>query len=83
VDYVGFGPVFPTGTKVNPGPAVGLQILAEAARHSVPVVAIGGIRLDRLADLQATGVHAWTAISAVWRSADPLHAIQAFSKPSG
>jgi len=41
-DYIGFGPCFPTASKVNPDPVVGLQALAEVCRAvSVPVVGIG------------------------------------------
>jgi thiamine-phosphate pyrophosphorylase len=50
-DYVAFGPVFSTGSKLDPDPVVGLEGLAEAARRArnagVPIVAIGGITLER------------------------------------
>ncbi len=42
--YIGFGPVYPTTTKANPDPTVGVNLLSEAIKLSkVPVVAIGGI----------------------------------------
>jgi len=46
-DYVAFGPVFGTGSKLRPDPEVGLAGL-EAARKLVskPLVAIGGITRD-------------------------------------
>lgn len=51
VTYVAFGPVFATGTKAHPDPVVGLDGLREAAAraHAAgrPLVAIGGITLDR------------------------------------
>ena len=46
VDYVAFGPVFPTRTKENPDPAVGLAELRrvrDAVGPALPLVAIGGI----------------------------------------
>ncbi|MFR9504184.1 MAG: thiamine phosphate synthase [Rikenellaceae bacterium] len=47
--YVGFGPVYPTTTKANPDPTVGLELLSEAVKLSkVPVVAIGGIFPDNI-----------------------------------
>jgi thiamine-phosphate pyrophosphorylase len=50
-DYVAFGPVFGTASKERPDPAVGLALLAEAhalARAAgIPLVAIGGITLER------------------------------------
>jgi len=78
--YVGFGPVFPTGTKVVGRAEVGLEGLRHAVGHSpIPVVAIGGITLDRLPQLQQTGVPAWAVISAIWGATDPLTAARAFS----
>lgn len=47
VDYIGFGPVFPTRSKANPEPCVGLDALGRACEiSSCPVVAIGGIGGD-------------------------------------
>lgn len=44
VDYIGFGPVFPTRSKADPDPCVGLDGLRRACEiSSRPVVAIGGI----------------------------------------
>jgi thiamine-phosphate pyrophosphorylase len=53
--YVAFGPVFPTTTKQNPSPVVGLGRLREASAmaraRGIPLVAIGGISLDNAADV--------------------------------
>jgi thiamine-phosphate pyrophosphorylase len=47
-DYVAFGPVFASGTKTQ-RPALGLEALARAAgRKTRPLVAIGGITVERL-----------------------------------
>jgi len=50
-DYVAFGPVFGTDSKERADPAVGLALLAQAhaaARSAgIPLVAIGGINLER------------------------------------
>lgn len=44
VDYLAFGPVFPTSSKANPDPVVGLDGLAQArAAVRAPLVAIGGV----------------------------------------
>jgi thiamine-phosphate pyrophosphorylase len=52
-DYVAYGPVFATLSKVRPDPVVGLDGLARASvacrRSGVPLVAIGGIDLSRAA----------------------------------
>ena len=55
LDYVALGPIFATTSKENPDPVVGvasLARLAEKARaRNVPVVAIGGISLENVAQL--------------------------------
>jgi len=44
VDYLAIGPVFPTRTKENPDPVVGLEMVRRArAATTRPLVAIGGI----------------------------------------
>jgi thiamine-phosphate pyrophosphorylase len=45
VDYVAIGPVFATSTKATGYDAVGLDMVAAAARYGRPLVAIGGITL--------------------------------------
>ncbi|MDD5018875.1 MAG: thiamine phosphate synthase [Candidatus Omnitrophica bacterium] len=55
VDYLGFGPVFPTLTKPGMRPR-GLKLLHQAiSLTSRPVFAIGGIDLGRLRDIRTTG----------------------------
>ena len=55
-DYIAFGPIFPTATKENPDPVVGLDLLREARQHTrKPLVAIGGITLERAADVYRAG----------------------------
>ena len=50
-DYVAFGPVFATVSKERPDPSVGLALLARAheaaQRAGIPLVAIGGITIER------------------------------------
>lgn len=75
-DYIGFGPVFETATKVDPDPVQGLAGLAEAVRvaGSVPVVAIGGITPERAEAVAAAGAAAACCISAVNSSENPAAA---------
>lgn len=55
-DYIAFGPIFPTSSKENPDPVVGLEMLREARQHTPkPLVAIGGITLERAADVFRAG----------------------------
>jgi thiamine-phosphate pyrophosphorylase len=75
-DYIGFGPVFETATKVNPDPVQGIEGLADAARRAgaVPVVAIGGITPARAAAIAAAGAAAACCISSVNDSRNPAEA---------
>jgi thiamine-phosphate pyrophosphorylase len=71
-DYIGFGPVFSTGSKANPDPVVGLEALAEVCRLvSVPVVAIGGIALEAVPSVVRAGASAAAVIGAVNAAPDP------------
>jgi thiamine-phosphate pyrophosphorylase len=54
-DYVTFGPVYETPEKTVFGPPVGLEALSEACARSIPVLALGGVTLDRFAELAAAG----------------------------
>jgi thiamine-phosphate pyrophosphorylase len=55
--YVAFGPVYSTTSKREPDPVVGLEALREAGdrcrRAGVPLVAIGGITLERASEIRA------------------------------
>lgn len=56
VDYIGFGPVYPTTTKAAPDPVVGSELLREVIGFSrLPVVAIGGIFPENIATVVAAG----------------------------
>ncbi len=54
-DYVTFGPIYPTPGKERYGPPAGLDGLAAAAGLGIPVVALGGITIERLADTAEAG----------------------------
>jgi thiamine-phosphate pyrophosphorylase len=64
-DYVAFGPVFGTTSKLDPSPTVGLERLAEATRMassaSVPLVAIGGVTRENAERVVAAGAR-WAAV---------------------
>lgn len=65
-NYVGFGPVFPTATKLDAGPATGLAVLEEVCRRvTVPVVAIGGINASNIAQVACAGAACAAVISAI------------------
>jgi thiamine-phosphate diphosphorylase len=69
VDYLGFGPIFPTATKTLSIVPHGVVGLSEAARRvALPVVAIGGITEATAGDVQAAGAAAVAMISALARA---------------
>ena len=67
IDYLAFGPIFPTTSKHNPDPVAGLnqlRIVCEVARP-LPVVAIGGITTTNAQDVLNAGADAVAVISAL------------------
>lgn len=64
VDYVAIGPVFATSTKESPDPVVGLEGVAAArAVVRLPLVAIGGITLDRALSVIGAGADSVAIVS--------------------
>jgi thiamine-phosphate pyrophosphorylase len=74
--YLAIGPIYPTTLKVMPYEPVGLERLAEWAKQTAPypVVAIGGISLERMPGVLACGVDGVAVVSAVTLAADPHRA---------
>lgn len=65
-DYLGAGPVFPTGSKADAVSPIGLNNLREIRESvSLPVVAIGGIGLSNLRDIKDTGIKGASLISGI------------------
>jgi thiamine-phosphate pyrophosphorylase len=55
-DYIAFGPIFPTSTKQNHDPVVGTDLLRRVRRMTrKPLVAIGGITVERAAEVYDAG----------------------------
>ena len=74
-DYIGFGPVFPTESKLDTGPASGLFLLERAAREiPVPIIAIGGIHAGNIDQVIKAGAYGIAVISAVCCMPDPMEA---------
>ena len=71
VDYIAVGPIFPTASKSNPDPVLGLDSLSEICRTvRKPVVAIGGITLESAPDVFAAGAASIAVIGDLLRFAD-------------
>jgi thiamine-phosphate pyrophosphorylase len=72
VDYIGLGPIFPTGTKADAAPALGEAAFAALRRQiALPVVAIGGINQENIARTLAAGADGVAVVSAICAAADP------------
>lgn len=81
VDYIGVGPVFGTRSKVNPAPRLGLDALrAIVAESPVPVIAIGNIAPDRVAEVLEAGAHGVAVLSGVTCAADPAAAAARYAE---
>ena len=80
VDYVGCGPVFPTISKDDAPPALGVEKWGElAARCPVPICAIGGLDAERARAVRATGhCDGIAVVSAICAAEDTEQAARAF-----
>jgi thiamine-phosphate pyrophosphorylase len=79
--YVGLGPVFATRTKEVPAPVLGLERLATEVRATpLPVVAIGGISLERVSAVARTGVHGVAVVSDLWTGGNPAGQVEALQR---
>ena len=78
VDYLGMGPVFPTISKLNAPPVLGVDGFAALASQSpLPVVAIGGLDAELV---RATGAASGIAVvSAICGAEDPEAAARALA----
>jgi thiamine-phosphate pyrophosphorylase len=74
--YLAIGPIYPTTLKVMPYQPVSLERLALWAKQAAPypVVAIGGISLERMPGVLACGVDGVAVVSAVTLAVDPCQA---------
>ncbi len=73
-DYVALGPIFPTTLKVMPWAPQGLDRIGEWKQliGVRPLVAIGGITLERAAGCRAAGADCVAMVTDVIRHPDPL-----------
>ena len=80
ISYVAVGPVFGTTTKDTGYNAVGLDLVAAAARlaGSIPVVAIGGVTLENARSAIDAGAAAVAVISDLVTGGDPEARVRAY-----
>jgi len=71
-DYIAVGPIYPTATKENPDPVVGLDLLRAARKQTrKPLVAIGGITIKSAGEVFRAGADSVAVISDLLNAPDP------------
>lgn len=72
-DYIALGPIYPTLLKVMAFAPQGLERIGEWKRRigAIPLVAIGGITLERLPGVLAAGADSAAVVTDIVRNADP------------
>jgi thiamine-phosphate pyrophosphorylase len=79
VSYIAVGPVFGTTTKDTGYEAVGLELVREAAAHAhLPVVAIGGVTLERARAAIDAGAAAVAVIGDLLAGGTPRERVAAY-----
>jgi thiamine-phosphate pyrophosphorylase len=83
-DYIAVGPVFATTSKANPDPVVGLELIRQVRPlTNKPIVAIGGITLERATSVIAAGADSVAVIRDVVCAANPGEQARRFLETLG
>ena len=78
-DYVGFGPIYYSQSKANIADIQGIKALEEVCKTvSVPVIAIAGIKVDKVEEVLDAGAYGIAVMSAISTHNDPKAATRAF-----
>ncbi|MES2807354.1 MAG: thiamine phosphate synthase [Bacteroidota bacterium] len=82
VDYCGYGPFAHTTTKLNDKPLLGFEGYDLLQRHQLqlPVLAVGGIKINDVEPLMKTGIYGVAVSSAVNLSDDPASVVKTIYK---
>lgn len=75
-DYIGFGPLFPTPTKLG-RPGIGLEGIPEmqaTVGHQIPAFCIGGIKPENLTEVLLAGARRVVVVSHLLTHRDPRQA---------
>ena len=71
-DYIALGPIYPTKLKAMPWKPQGLARIGEwRSKIACPLVAIGGITLERVPDVLAAGASSAAVVTDIVMSDDP------------
>jgi len=78
-DYIGFGPVFKPGSKLDHDPPVGIEGLrAVRSLTTLPIFAIGGIHVEQAGEVTRAGANGVAVISAILKASDVQQAVRNF-----
>src|SRR3954468_21711218 len=79
-DYVALGPIFPTTLKSMRFAPQGIPKITEWKKRigTIPLVAIGGIKLEQAAEIFAAGADSIAVVSDVTQNADPDARVRAW-----
>jgi thiamine-phosphate pyrophosphorylase len=79
-DYVALGPIFPTTLKSMRFAPQGIPKITEWKKRigAIPLVAIGGIKLEQAAEIFAAGADSIAVVSDVTQNADPDARVRAW-----
>ena len=81
-DYIGYGPIFPTATKPDHEPVVGLEGLKNIRPLTpLPIVAIGGIQSESVSKVVGAGANAAAVASGILNAPDPQEALRRYTAP--
>jgi thiamine-phosphate pyrophosphorylase len=80
-DYIFFGPVFETPSKLRHGSPQGIGMLTEVCRSvCIPVIAIGGITTENAKDCFQSGAAGIAAIRLFQQAEDPAAVVSSLGK---
>lgn len=78
-DYIAIGPIFSTSSKANPDAVVGTEMIRKLRPLTKkPIVAIGGIRLNRATEVIEAGADSVAVISDILGREDPAEQAKRF-----
>jgi thiamine-phosphate pyrophosphorylase len=70
-DFITFSPIYETPSKIHFGPPQGPEKLGEIIKSvHLPVLALGGIKLNCVPEVLEQGAHGVAVISGIWDSKD-------------
>ena len=84
IDYFGIGPIFPTQSKENPKPTLGMEFIQTLREAGItkPRVAIGGVKREQVKTLRKYGADGVAVITAITQANHIKVATQALKEES-